>query len=127
MELYERELFTEHIKRMEGKMGRLIVEKGNKRTNAQNRYYWGVVVKMISEATGQDDDDIHEFLKGRFNAVDFDIPNKETGEVIEKATIGRTTTKMTTIQFMEYIMQIQQWASEFLHIVIPDPGQVDWL
>ena len=127
LKIYDQELFVEHIKRFSGKGVRLTLEAGNKRSNQQNKYYWGVCINMIHEHTGQDEDDIHEFLKGKFNAVEFEIPRKDTGEVIDHATIGRTTTRMSTIEFNEYVEKIQMWASEFLNIVIPDPNQESFL
>ena len=36
------------------------------RTEQQMRYYWGVVVKLIADYTGNDIDTIHEFFKDKF-------------------------------------------------------------
>ena len=127
LKLYDQQLFLEHVKKFEGKSVTLSLEKGGKRSNQQNRYYWSVIIKYIVEHTGQDADDVHEYLKGKFNAVEFEIPRKDTGEVVDQARIGRTTTKMTTIEFMQYVEKIQRWASEFLGIAIPDPNQTEWL
>lgn len=105
--------------------GKYIIEinKHNKRSNPQNRYYWGLVVPMIK--TGIKDmgtdltiEETHEFLKAKFNCSE--LRNEETGEV---EMIPRSTTILTKLAFSEYIQNIQMFASEFLNIVIPDPGQ----
>jgi nitrogen fixation protein len=36
------------------------------RSLAQNRWYWGVIVKAISDTTGYDPLEIHELLKEKF-------------------------------------------------------------
>ena len=61
-------------------------------------------------------EDTHEILKAMFNKVEF--VDKVTGEVNE---FGGSTTKLSTIEMMEFIGKIQRWASEYLNIFIPDP------
>ena len=41
------------------------------------------------------------------------------GEVI--GTYSESTAKLSTLEFMNYIADIQQWASEKYGVVIPDP------
>jgi len=38
----------------------------DQRSMQQNRYYWSVVVKIISNDTGNDPETVHEFLKAKF-------------------------------------------------------------
>ena len=45
----------------------------------------------------------------------------ESGEFIE---IIRSTTSLSTSEFMDFIAEIQQWTSEFLGVYIPDPNEV---
>jgi hypothetical protein len=99
-----------------------IGKRGSKRSSPQNRYYHGVVVQEVKlgllnigyEMTA---DEVHYFLKAKFNPVE--IPNKE-GEVIE---LPGTTTNLTKTQFGEYIERIAQWAAEYLGIRIPQPNE----
>lgn len=107
------------------KDGKYLVEINsyNHRSNQQNRYYWGLVIPLIQKGikdmgTEITKEETHEFLKARFNYEE--IVNKGTGEYV---TIPRSTTALNKEQFSEYIEKIQQFASEFLNIVIPDPGQ----
>src|SRR5690348_15691762 len=87
------------------KDGRYTVEIAalNKRSNPQNRYYWGLVVPLIQQGikdlgTDLTKEECHEFLKARFNSEE--IVNTETGECI---SIPRSTTALTKEQFSEYI------------------------
>ena len=96
------------------------------RSNNQNRFYWGVVIPLIQngllEATGElrSADDIHyKILLPMFAPIN-EIVNKDTGEIIIERL---TSSDLTTTQFMEYIMEIQKWASEFLNIDIPNPNE----
>ena len=99
------------------------------RSSEQNRYYWGVVVRMVCEGfqalgnpvnpdNNEDIELTHEYLKRRFlQPIQVADVN---GEVHE---LGYTTTNLTTSQMMDYIAQVQQFAVEFLNVIIPDPGE----
>ena len=99
------------------------------RSSEQNRYYWGVVVRMVCEGfqalgnpvnpdNNEDIELTHEYLKRRFlQPIQVADVN---GEVHE---LGYTTTNLSTSQMMDYIAQVQQFAVEFLNIVIPEPGE----
>lgn len=94
----------------------------NSRSNQQNRYYFGLVIPLIQQGikhlgTDITKEECHEFLKAKFNAQE--LVNEETGEYIQ---IPRSTTALNKEQFCEYISKIQQFASEFLNVVIPDPS-----
>lgn len=114
--------FTKFIRGL--KDGRFTLEASslNKRSNQQNRYYFGLVVPLVQQGikdlgTELTKEETHEFLKARFNLSD--LTNKETGESI---SIPISTTRLNKEQFGEYIEKIQRFASEFLNVVIPDPG-----
>ena len=100
------------------------------RSNEQNRYYWGVVVAMVLQALydlgnqqlkpGHPDSAniVHEFLKQRFlpPVIACDAHGQEL-------RLPPSTRKQSTVEMMDYVSEIQMWASEFLNIVIPDPGE----
>lgn len=107
------------------KDGKYLIEinQHNKRSNPQNRYYWGLVIPMIKTGikdmgTDLTSEETHEFLKAKFNSSE--LINEETGQC---EMIPRSTTILTKLAFSEYVENIQQFASEFLNIVIPDPGE----
>jgi hypothetical protein len=91
----------------------LILRKlSKKRTNPQNRYYWGVVVPMLGKHFGYTKSEMHEALKWQFlRKPEADPP-----------TVG-STRKLTTEQFNEYIETIQIWSASEYSVVIPDPNE----
>lgn len=107
------------------KDGRYLIEisGADKRSNPQNRYYFGLVVPLIQKGikdlgTELTKDEVHEFLKARFNLSE--VVNQETGEAI---SIPVSTTRLNKEQFGDYIDRIQAFASQFLNIYIPDPSE----
>ena len=100
----------------------VIRKHSSKRTNQQNRYYWGTVIPILSNYFGHDNpEDMHQDLKQKFNPTESKI---EPGKII-----GGTTTKMSTIEFMvsddSYVERICRWASMDYGIYIPPPKKVD--
>lgn len=95
----------------------------NKRSTNQNRYYWGCVVQMIKDRMVElgnevDSDLVHDFLKDKFNRKElFD----KDGVII--GSVGESTTKLTTLEFEEYLEKVKRFASEVLDIYIPDPNK----
>jgi hypothetical protein len=89
-----------------------------KRTNDQNKYYWGIVIPILADYFGYDTaEDVHADLKLKFNPIQSKIdPDK---------TIGGTTTKLSTVDFYSaddsYVERICRWASEEFSIYIPPP------
>lgn len=99
----------------------VIIKKRGKRSLPQNAYYWGCVVKEIQIRLKElgnefDSDDIHEFLKQKFNKEQ--VVTKQ-GELLE---IGKTTTELNKEEFSSYVDRIREWASDTLEISIPDPN-----
>ena len=119
-----RNQILETIKSFEGKNVLITFEKPKKkRSNNQNSYYWGIVIVLIKSAlkdTGNNlnTNDVHDLLRLKFLKETISI-KEETGEVIERV---RSTTELTTSQFMDYIAEIQQFAAEYFDLIIPDPN-----
>ena len=90
----------------------------NNRSGNQNRYYWGVVLKMVSEYTGFTIDEAHELFKSKF--LSYDKAFKETGEAY---TIARHTYDLDTWEFENYLEQIRIFAATEIEIVIPLPNE----
>jgi hypothetical protein len=113
-----------YIRNLTGFYRLTIVRLRNRRSDAQNRYYWGVVVPYVAagmlEAWGEEltDDQIHFFLKSQFLAKP--IIDHNTGEergITEQAS----SAKLTTVEFIEYVERIAKFAAESLHVAIPEP------
>ena len=107
--------FHQHLVSLNGKRVQVTVEKiKHKRSNNQNQYYWGVVVKLIAQHTGHNPEQIHEALKQMFS------PKWYLGSVM----VPNSTARLDTIEFVEYTEKCRQWGSEFLNLNIPLPGEV---
>jgi hypothetical protein len=135
----ERVLYWDSMPEFEGRDVEITIERITNRSNPQNRYYWGVVVYMVRERLEElgytrsdllEDtmgakltrNDVHEFLKDSFNRSD--IINTETGEIL--GSTSRTTSKLKTKEFSEYVDHIKRWAVESLDINIPDPAPFNY-
>jgi hypothetical protein len=120
---HNRPRFNEWARRFPGKEISVRFErKSTKRSDPQNRYYWGCVIKEIAirlRDLGHDwltDEDVHDMMKLKFNHEQI---ISEEGEVLE---LPKSTANLTKTQFGEYIDRIRMWAADFLEINIPDPG-----
>lgn len=92
-----------------------------KRSNDQNSFYHGVCVPMVQAGMYELGNEMslqetHEFLKKELNYKE--VPSK-FGELMR---VPRSTTELTTVEFVAYIERIQRFAAEYLGIVIPDPN-----
>lgn len=105
--------------------------KRKRRSNAQNRYYWSVVIPEIMRAMIELGNDalqygnkkhheaIHEFLK--YNILDNGEDIVLADGVVKKLPPSTTTT--TTTEFVEYLDKVHRWAVENLNIEIPQPNE----
>ena len=93
----------------------ILRKKKKQRSNPQNAYYWGVVIKLIHDHTGQDINTIHGVLTGMFLKVK---------DWLDKERI-RSTTELTTVEFEEYLEKCRQWAAIALEVYIPLPNEVE--
>lgn len=122
-----RNLIIDAIASFEGRGLILTLEPiKKKRSNPQNSFYWGAVLPLIQaglkDATGEirSCENIHYNILLRMFAPVRELYSQESGVCI---TEYLSSSEMTTTQFMEYIMEIQKWAAEFLNIQIPDPNE----
>ena len=101
---------------LEGKrIGETIEKEHKQRSNQQNRYYFGVVVPIIAECLGYSINETHEGLKDMFLC-------DRTG----KLPRIKSTTELSTVDWESYMSQVRQWASQFLVVYVPDPGEGDF-
>lgn len=89
-----------------------------KRSNPQNRYYWGVVIKILADETGNSANDLHDYLLGEcFGWVEYQVMDKT------RVRPARGTSDMTTEQFEAYC----EWCRAFgaqQGYYIPHPNEV---
>lgn len=132
-----KQAFWEYLKQLPSKTYLVDIKQYREtRSNRQNRYYWGVVIQMISEETGMDEMEVHETLKKKFiKQRDYALTKSEnkyfayfedTGEMIPTSELEEYYKKkgskdLDTKEFKEYIEKIHIWAANFLGLNIPDP------
>jgi len=109
-----------HLSKYEGKRIELVLRlQKSQRSLNQNNYYFGVVVEILSGHTGYTAEEMHEILKYKFLKTIKVIPDKEGMPYI------KSTTKLNTGEFEEYLAKIKQWAAQELDVFIPDPNDYE--
>lgn len=115
---YQKRAINEEVKRLDGQNVRVLVTKDTRtRTTKQNRYYWGVVVKMIADQTGYTPEEVHEAMKTEYLGRRF----VEFGR--KEVQLSKSTKDIDTKEMSDYTERVRQFAAEFLQMVIPDPRQ----
>lgn len=122
LKLLNRKRFTEELRQLKDCDVQIIVKRKGKASDAQRRYYFGVVIKEITvflrdKGNDVDEELVHEMLKLKFNKQ---CVFGEGGEVIGE--VPGTTTDHNIEERIEYINSCVQWAEETLGLVIPEPN-----
>ena len=123
---YSKRLLYANLSKLSGEYSLDVRKKKDKRSVAFNRYYWGVVLKMIVEEVqgvddGIDKDRMHEIMKYTFLKEEY--ANPVTGEIVVSM---KDTHDMPTEDFKRYVESVRGWAYSFLGIVIPLPDEVEY-
>jgi hypothetical protein len=86
-----------------------------KRSNPQNRYWWGVIVRMFGAEMGCTPEEAHEVLK-----IEVNSEIKVIGERVVR--IPHSTADLDTEEFNDRIAKAQRLYTEMFGGFIPDPG-----
>ena len=114
------DLFQKVIYGLEGKDIEVTIQKlRKKRSLNQNSWYWGVAIELISDHTGLEPEEVHDFLKDKF------LKDKEIVIGGEKRMVTPSSTRLSTAGFTKYMEVIQRWALDKLDINIPSPGEIE--
>ena len=117
LQIEQAQEFKSHVHSLGEKRLEVTVKPYKKnRSRNQNKYLWGVVYKIISEHTGEDQDDLHYHFKNKF---------LETKGKSGKLKSSKSTKKLSTIEFEEYIDKIVRWAASW-DCQIPSPNEIDY-
>jgi hypothetical protein len=90
------------------------------RSLPENRYYWGVLLKILSDYTGHTEEEMHEVCRSLFLNETITL---ETKEGISLKQIPRSSKELNTVEFEIYLAEIRQWASRDLGCYIPLPNE----
>jgi hypothetical protein len=97
---------------LKGKVYVTIKKKRKTRSNLQRKYQWGCVYKIVSEHTGYTLDECHQLFGKMF------LKYEKNGHVFIKST-----TKLSTVEFEDYMESIRRFASMELSLWIPEPNE----
>lgn len=115
-DLYRKIQWENRLRQFEGMEIEYSIKKRSKpRSMQQNKYYWAVVIPLISEETGMTAEDVHEALKWKFLRI--------KGEYLDKS---RGISDLSSEEATQFIKEVELWAIEFLGINgFPDPNIID--
>jgi len=124
-----RPLLSKAVQSLEGKNITITVERTKKkRTNQQNRFYWGVMIPLIRQGLNDlghfyNNNQAHEIVKQHVADTAPDV-------IIEELTLNgltsrriMSTSELTTSGFMDFQEVAGQFAADYLSIVVPEPNQ----
>jgi len=114
------QMLKECLKILPGKLCVKLSPVIRQRTSPENRYYWGVVVSILSDYTGFTPDEIHEILKRKFLRQ---LKFVQTKNGFEEVEIPRSTTELTTSEMEVFLRSIREWSSIELGCYIPLPNE----
>lgn len=113
----------------EGEKVKLTIQKNPKgllpRSLRQNAYIWAVPYKLISDHTGHTTEEIHALMASMFL--------KEMVTVLGTMfTVIKSTTKLNTGEFNDYVEEIRKWAAENFstdtkRFRLPLPNETEYL
>jgi hypothetical protein len=118
LQLMDKVKFDFVLSKLGGMVELAISRVTKQRSLAQNRYYWGVIVKAVSDEMGVIPDVAH----GIMASIWLKIGTEYKGRRYEFA---RSTTTLSTKDFKEYCENCRMWAAEELNINIPAEGELD--
>lgn len=110
--------YENYLSSLKDKRVEVIIRKErSERSLNQNSYYWGVVVQLIADHTGYEPEEAHEALKVKF----LSDPKADKHGLLRI----RSTTKLSTVEFNDYLNRVVRWAAQELGVYIPDPSHVE--
>lgn len=94
------------------------------RSSRANRFYWGVILKLMAAESGHTAEDLHEVEKMRHLSKVVEIVNPQTGEV-EEMRIAGSTARLTISEFSDYMERVMLDGAEMFGIVFPEPTKAE--
>lgn len=93
------------------------------RSSKQNRYYWGyvipVIVQMFRDAGNSiNGEEVHEYLKSQVG----DLTEIVTMPDGKRRIITKSSAKLTTAEWEDYIDKIRAWAARY-GVAVPFPRE----
>ena len=110
--------YAERLLRTTNKPITVVITKQKlQRSTSQNAYYWSVILKIIGDELGYFPEEIHQAFATMFLKQIIKIGD-------QSIETYRSTTKLKTDEFEDYLAKIRIFASSELGILIPLPNEV---
>ena len=90
-----------------------ITEHKKTRRDRQNKYYWGVVLRHISDHTGDDVNSLHEYFKHQF------LEGEKVLVLGQEVMLYPSTAKLNVQAFTKYLDSVTLFAFHELQVVMP--------
>lgn len=104
LSMFDKGAFAKVCAALRGQDVQVLVEpKAKTRSNSQNEYYWGVVLSALSEWSGYTPEEMHDAMRAKF------LSRYDGARGVQ---ISRSTAKLTTAEFEEYLARVRKWAAE---------------
>jgi deoxyxylulose-5-phosphate synthase len=110
----------EALKELEGKRVEVTIKKyKDTRSNRANRYYWGVVIPSVFKAFAEigiklvNPEQGHEAMR-----IKFLMEEVQVGE--ESFRVPKSTSRMKTDEFANYIFVVVDYLREYYNFVVPE-------
>ena len=88
------------------------------RSRPQECYHWGVIIKVMREETGNESDDLHEYLLGEHTGwVEYDVLGAT------KRRPAKRSKDMNVEEYENFNEYCRAFAASNLGLVIPLPGE----
>lgn len=120
LKIDKRDRFQKYLNTLKGRVILTLQRSTPKmeRSTSQNRYYWGVLIRMVADEMGHlVPDDAHDFMKRLFLKRGIDFKGK-------RYEVVGSTASLDTIEFEKYLDRCRQWAAQELNLVIPLPNEI---
>lgn len=124
LRVYNREKMNEWIKPLKGMVSIRVQKPKKQRSSQENRYYWGVPIKLLSEHTGFFPEEMHMAMRQKFLKEERVVTLEDETEVTIE--VARSTTSLSTSEMEDYLARIRQFAATELNLQIPEPNEVAW-
>ena len=111
--LNKRDILDEYLKSLDGDVELIVRKKQKQRSNPQNAYFHGVVIKILSDELGYFPNETKDALKAMFLTTG-DKPLKRV----------RSTSDLTTVEMEDFLSKIRMFAASELNIIIPLPNEI---
>lgn len=116
LKIKNRKAFDDYLASLTGDVVVAVGKHRKPRSIDQNGWYWGCILKLMSEVTGHTEKELHEAMKQRFNCKAITVGK-------QVVPIPGTTSDMNTMEFSEYCERVRAFAAAELNLVIPDPDK----